>query len=76
MPKRVAKFRQLAAEHDRHDVPITIVTWGDPSLDTLLSYRDLGVDRVVVGAARDGLADPATTFPFIDRYAELLGKLA
>jgi hypothetical protein len=73
--KKVARFRQAAADAGRNDVPITLVTYGDPDLATLAGYRDLGVDRVVVGAFRAGWAEPATTLPFADRYAELIPVL-
>jgi probable F420-dependent oxidoreductase len=67
--KRVTRFREEAATAGRGDVPITMVTWGDPTLDTLKAYRDLGIERVVLGAARAGWDDPTTTYPFVDRYA-------
>jgi probable F420-dependent oxidoreductase len=74
--KRVGRFREATAAAGRGDLPITMVTWGDPTLDTLKDYRDLGIERVVLGAARDGWADPATTYPFIDRYAAWADELA
>jgi probable F420-dependent oxidoreductase len=69
---KVARFRGAVAAAGRPDVPITLLTWGDPPADTLLRYRDLGVERVVVGAAREGWSDPTTTYPFLDRYAALI----
>jgi hypothetical protein len=74
--KRVARFREATTKAGRSDVPITMVTWGDPTLDTLKGYRDLGIERVVLGAAREGWADPATTYPFLDRYAAWIDELA
>jgi probable F420-dependent oxidoreductase len=74
--RRVARFRDAATAAGRGEVPITMVTWGDPTLDTLRTYRDLGIERVVLGAARDGWADPATTYPFLDRYAAWADELA
>ena len=73
--KRVERFRAACEEAGRPPLPITMVTWGDPSPDTLRTYRDLGVARAVLGAARAGWDDPATTYPFLDRYAELAGEL-
>ncbi|MDQ2649496.1 MAG: TIGR03619 family F420-dependent LLM class oxidoreductase, partial [Actinomycetota bacterium] len=58
--KRVARFREAGAAAGRADVPISMVTWGDPTLDTLKGYRDLGIERVLLGPARDGWADPAS----------------
>jgi probable F420-dependent oxidoreductase len=76
VPRRIERFRDACAEAGRAPLPITIVTFGDPSPDALRTYRDLGVDRAVLGAAREGWADPATTYPFIDRYAALVDELA
>ncbi len=75
VPKRIAKFRELAAEAGR-EIPITLVTFGDPTPATLHEYRELGVLRCVIGAAREGWADPSTPMPFIDRYAALIPELA
>jgi probable F420-dependent oxidoreductase len=73
--RKVRKFRAIAADAGRDDVPITIVTWGDPSLDTLREYDELGIERAVLGAYRTGWDDPATTMPFLDRYAPLVAEL-
>jgi probable F420-dependent oxidoreductase len=73
--KRVGRFREAAGAAGRGDVPITIVAFGDPSIDTLLHYRDLGIERTVVGADRDGWDDPASTVPFLDRYAEYVAEV-
>lgn len=74
--KRVARFREAVAAAERADVPISMVTWGDPTLDTLKGYRDLGIERVLLGPARDGWADPASTYPYLDRYAAWVDELA
>jgi probable F420-dependent oxidoreductase len=73
--KRVNKFRQLSADAGRHDIPISMVAFGDPSLDTLMMYRDLGIERVIVGSGRDGWEDPSGVPAFIDRYAEMRDQL-
>jgi len=73
--KRVNKFRQLSADAGRHDIPISMVAFGDPTLDTLLMYRDLGIERVIVGSGRDGWDDPSGVPAFIDRYAEMRDQL-
>lgn len=75
VPKRVAKFRQLSADAGRHDIPISMVAFGDPTLDTLLMYRDLGIERVIVGSGRDGWEDPSGVPAFIDRYAKMHDQL-
>ena len=58
------------------DIAITIVAFGDPTPDTLHAYRELGVKRGVLGAARTGWADPATTMPFVERYTSHIAELA
>lgn len=75
VPKRVAKFRQLSADAGRQDIPISMVAFGDPSLDTLLMYRDLGIERVIVGSGREGWEDPTGVPAFIERYANMRDQL-
>jgi probable F420-dependent oxidoreductase len=73
--KRVGRFRQAVIDANRPPMEIILMTWGDPTRETLAGYRDLGIDRVVLGAARDGWDDPRRTLPFLDRYAELVPEL-
>jgi probable F420-dependent oxidoreductase len=75
--RKVARFREIAADAGRDPaaLPITMVTFGDPDLATLAGYRDLGVDRVVLGSARTGWDDPATTLPCLDAYAAMMPEL-
>jgi probable F420-dependent oxidoreductase len=73
--KKVAQFREAAAAAGR-DIPVSIVTFGDPTLETLHHYRELGIIRTIVGASREGWNEPSTTMPFIDRYASLIPELA
>ncbi len=78
VPKQVARFREMAAEagRDPAEIPITIVTFGDPTRSALESHRSAGVDRVVIGAARTSWDDPSTILPFLDEYAQLAAELA
>jgi probable F420-dependent oxidoreductase len=75
--KKVTKFRQIAADagRDPASVPITIVAMGDIDLPTLSHYRDLGIERTVVGPGRSGWDDPTTTLPCLDRYAAMIPEL-
>jgi hypothetical protein len=57
-------------------IAVTIVTFGDPVVEVLAGYRELGVERVVVGAARTGWQDPATILPFLDACAPMVAELA
>jgi probable F420-dependent oxidoreductase len=78
VPKKVGLFRDAAekAGRDPATIPITFVAFGDPDLTTLAGYRDLGVERVILGANRTGWADPATTLPCMDHYATMIPELA
>ena len=44
--------------------------------DSSLGYAELGIERVVLGAGREGWDDPATALPFLDRYAALVPELS
>ena len=76
--KKIGRFRAAAEAggRDPSAIPISIVTFGDPTLATLAHYREVGAERVVVGASRAGWDDPATTMPFIDTYAAMVAELA
>ena len=75
--KKLGLFRAAVerAGRDPDSIPITMVAFGDVEMATLAAYRDLGVERVLVGANRAGWDDPATTFPCIDRYAAMIPEL-
>jgi len=73
--KRVNKFRQLSTDAGRQDIPISMVAFGDPTLDTLMMYRDLGIERVIVGSGREGWEDPSGVPAFIERYATMRDQL-
>ncbi|MDO8389576.1 MAG: LLM class F420-dependent oxidoreductase [Actinomycetota bacterium] len=73
--KNVGKFREASAAAGRGEIPITMVAFGNPSLDRLKEYRDLGVQRTILGAARVGWDDPATAMPMIDDYAPFVDQL-
>lgn len=75
--RKVAKFREVAAAagRDPASLPITMVVFGDPRVDALVAYRELGVERVVVGANRTGWSDPATILPFLDSCVPLLAEI-
>jgi len=73
----LADFRRTAEDAGRNPaaLDLTIMAWGDPSLDLLANYRDLGFNRVVLGGGRRGGSDPSTTLPFLDRYAAMVDEL-
>ena len=73
--RRIAAFRDAAGAVGRV-IPVSLYAFGDPTPDTLREYRDLGVERTVIGTAREGWADTSLTMHFIDRYAALVDDLA
>ena len=40
-----------------------------------MHYRELGVERVILGLESSGWLDANTTLPFLDRYAAMLPEL-
>lgn len=75
VPKKIELFRRAVLAADRPHIPITLVVWGDPPMSKLAGYRDLGVERVVLGTSREGWDDPSRTIPFLDKYAEMISRL-
>jgi probable F420-dependent oxidoreductase len=73
--KRVDRFRAAVAEAGRAPLPIILGVWGDPTLEQLVAYAELGIEQVVLGAGREGWDDPGTALPFVDRYAALVPQL-
>jgi probable F420-dependent oxidoreductase len=73
--KKIELFRRAAADAGREPIPISLVTFGDPTIELLQNYRELGVERVIVGGARQGWDDPSTTLPFLDRYGQFIADL-
>jgi len=75
VPKRITRFRAAVEEAGRAPMPIVLTAWGDPTLEKLLGYAELGIERVVLGAGRAGWDDPTTALGFVDRYAALVPQL-
>lgn len=73
--KKLALFRATLADAGKPELPVTIVAFGDPTIELLDEYRRLGVERAILGAGRTGWNDPSTVLPFIDRYAGFVDQL-
>ncbi len=73
--KKIGLFRAAAEEAGRDPLPISLVAFGDPTLETLEHYRELGVVRVILGSARADWHDPDSAMPFIERYTPLVDQL-
>ncbi|MGE2721794.1 TIGR03619 family F420-dependent LLM class oxidoreductase [Mycolicibacterium celeriflavum] len=77
LPAALADYRHTAEDvgRDPATLDITIMAWGDPKPERLLRYRDLGIDRVVLGGGRRDGDDPSTTLAYLDRYATVVDEL-
>jgi probable F420-dependent oxidoreductase len=73
----LTQFRRTAEEagRDPDSLDLTIMAWGDPELEVLARYRDLGFKRAVIGGARRSGSDRDSTCAFLDRCAEFLDEL-
>lgn len=70
----VAGFREevRTAGRDPADVEINIQIMDTSNLDSLKTYRDLGVQRATIGVSMDLWDKPEAVMPMIDRYAEVI----
>jgi probable F420-dependent oxidoreductase len=68
------QFRQMAAETGRDPAGVPITVWGvGETIDRLQRYRDQGISRIVVSLPSE---PAAKTLPTLDRWAELIRRLA
>jgi probable F420-dependent oxidoreductase len=74
--KKVGLFREAEKSAGREPMAITFATMSDPGYDTLARYRDLGIERTVVGIGTELWDDPSATPAFVERYARRLRDLA
>ena len=81
----IEDFRRVMAEleerckkagRDPHSLSLSIFAAGEPEESKLHRYRELGVERVVLGVGRTDVDVKEKVLPFLDRYAELIPKLA
>ncbi|MGH8008850.1 MAG: TIGR03619 family F420-dependent LLM class oxidoreductase, partial [Candidatus Binatia bacterium] len=61
---------------DPRSLSISIFAWGDPEESQLDRYKELGVERVVLGVGRKDSDVKEKVLPFLDRYTKLLPQLA
>lgn len=74
----VASFRQQVVEagRDPQSVEINIQIMDTSNMDKLKAYRDMGVQRAIIGVSMEGWGKSETVMPMIDRYAEIIPDLA
>jgi probable F420-dependent oxidoreductase len=75
MEKKIRLFREAEERAGRPPMPISMVAFGDPTLETLARYRDMGVERTIVGGNRKGWDDGSLTQAFLERYAGIMEQL-
>jgi probable F420-dependent oxidoreductase len=70
----INKFRDMviAVGRKTEEVEITLQTMLTPDLDQLNEYRDLGIERVVIGVEMDGWDNPARIMPMLDKFANYI----
>jgi probable F420-dependent oxidoreductase len=75
--RKVEKFRASADEagRDPAEVHITLVASGEPDERTLVAYRDLGVERVIIGPTRKVWDEPAALLRWLDGYIKIVAAL-
>jgi alkanesulfonate monooxygenase SsuD/methylene tetrahydromethanopterin reductase-like flavin-dependent oxidoreductase (luciferase family) len=71
----IERFRKRVTELGRHDVPITVHAVGNPTVQTLRHFADMGIERAIVGGLGAKESPFDTTMPFLDYYAPFIGDL-
>lgn len=74
----IAGFRALVTEYGRDpaDMEISVQTMVTPDLDRLKAYRDLGVDRIIIGVDAEGWDKPERIMPLVDEFANYIPQIA
>jgi hypothetical protein len=55
---------------------ISVQTMVTPDLDRLKAYRDLGVDRIIIGVDVEGWDKPERIMPLVDEFANYIPQIA
>ena len=73
----IEKFRDRvkAAGRRPEDVEITLQTLVTPDLDTFKKYRDMGIERVVIGVEMEGWDRPERIMPMIDKFEKIIPNI-
>ena len=77
IPKTLEEFREEVrrAQRDTADVEINIQIMDTDNLDKLKEYRDLGIQRAIIGVSMDTWDKPDGVMPMIDRFAQIIPSL-
>ncbi|MFT5482276.1 MAG: putative F420-dependent oxidoreductase [Halieaceae bacterium] len=73
----IASFREMVLGEGREPdaVPVSLQTMITPDLDALKRYRDMGVERVIIGVAIDLWDKPEEIMPLIDRFTAYIPEI-
>jgi probable F420-dependent oxidoreductase len=77
IPKTLEEFREEVrrAQRDPAEVEINIQIMDTDNLDRLKEYRDLGIQRAIIGVSMDTWDQPEGVMPMIDRFAQIIPSL-
>lgn len=72
LERSIAHFRARVAAHGRDPeaIPISVQALETPDRDKLERFRDMGIERVIVGVAMDNWGQPEKVMPLMDTFAE------
>lgn len=73
--RKIAKFRQVAEQAGRADIPVTVLLSDPPDAATLEELAACDLGRVVVSAPLSTEHDPNALLAFLDGCADLATKL-
>ena len=77
VPQTLAAFREevKVAGRNPEEVEINIQIMDTNNLDKLKEYRDLGIQRAIIGVSMDLWDKPDAVMPMIDDYAKVIPEL-
>ena len=77
VPQTLAVFREevKVAGRNPEEVEINIQIMDTNNLDKLKEYRDLGIQRAIIGVSMDLWDKPDAVMPMIDDYAKVIPEL-
>ncbi len=78
IPKSITNFKEQLkqAGRDLDTFDITMIIMEKPEIDRLKHYRDLGVNRAIIGGGHDNWENTDMLRGLIDKYAELIPQLS
>lgn len=77
IPKAIDNFRELVLEAGRQpeDIDITLIVMEKPVIDRLKYFRDLGINRAIVGANFEHWDKPDAIMGAIDKFADFIPEI-